>query len=99
MKSTTVLMSEGTYGGKPAWRHYVIVLDEKTVIVDMVPAIFGWNVRGIETQQGPDAWPDMSADDIVAWKLKNHNYAIAEQGEAQRIIELVRSKGIEVANA
>ncbi len=92
MRNTTVLQSEGTYGGKPAWRHYFIVTDTRTVLVDMVPAIFGWNVREIK-EGGAEDWPGMTSEDIVAWKLQNHDIHVVDVTEADRVLAMVKSKG------
>lgn len=91
---TTVLQSEGTIRGQRAWRHYFIVTDTRTVLVDMVPAIFGWNVREIK-ENGAEDWPDMTSDEIVAWKLKNHDVTVVDDaGEVTRVLDLVKSKGV-----
>lgn len=93
---TTVLKSEGT-DPRYRWRHYMIVTDETMVVVDMVPAIMGWNVRSITTQgkgteQGEDAWPNMSEQAIVAWKIKNHDVVVVDGDEATNVLAMVERK-------
>lgn len=89
MNNTAVLQSSGR-----DWRHYFIVTPARAVIfVDMVPALLGWNVRKIESQ-GEEAWPlDMTAADIVAWKLQNHDVVRVTGADADAVIALVKSKG------
>ncbi len=86
----TVLQSEGA---KRAWRRYFIVTETKTINVNMTPAIFGWNVSEIK-EGGAEDWPDMTATDIVAWKLKNHDVHVVEASEADRVLAMVKSKGV-----
>lgn len=61
----TILVREGEN-----WRQYLLVDDERVVIVHMTPAMFGWNIGRID-KQGASDWPDMKRDDIVAWKMRN----------------------------
>lgn len=90
MREITILQSEGK-----GWRHYFIVTAEPVVVlVDMVPAVFGWNVREIERRDANEDWPDMTRDDIVAWKLRNHNHTVVDAAMADQVIDLVKSKGV-----
>lgn len=66
----TILVREGTYP-RHHWKQFLVISDERVVIVDMTPAMWGgWNI-GRVTVQGPHDWPGMSRDAIVAWKWRN----------------------------
>jgi len=63
---------------------HVHVLDEATILIEFTQAMFGWNVRSI-TRFGSNDWPNMTRDQIVAWKYANswvHGQQVRElQGE------------------
>ena len=60
---------DGTYG-RPRWRQFLVITDERVAIVEMTPALYGWNIGRVTIQQGED-WPGMSAERIYAWKRAN----------------------------
>ncbi len=88
----TVLKTENQ-GTQRLWRHYFIVDDHKVTLVEMLPAVLGWNVRKIETAPISRDWPDMSAADVVAWKRRFHDVAIVDGDERRCLLELVQAKG------
>ncbi len=56
-----------------AWRQYMVITDERCVIVEMLPALFGgWKVHRV-TVQGSEDWPRYKRDAIVAFRLGQHN--------------------------
>lgn len=70
--SIVVLIREGSYGralGNVCWRQYLIVTDERVAIVDMVPAMYGWNFGKVTVQDG-DAWRGQDCDSILDWKRR-----------------------------
>lgn len=57
---------------KKTWRQYMVITNQRVAIVEMLPAILGgWNFHR-ETIQGKDDWPNMTRDQIVAYKV-THN--------------------------
>jgi hypothetical protein len=67
-----VLLSEGA-----TWRHYFIPRDNGATLIEMRPAMLGWNVARVSVQ-GAESWPDKSADAIVAWRLASHGANVRE---------------------
>jgi hypothetical protein len=65
----TILLRAGTVGRKE-WRQYAIIRDNSVVILDMVPAVLGWNVDFV-TRQGDESWCGMTEAKIVAYKQCN----------------------------
>jgi hypothetical protein len=61
----TILMREGK-----DWRQYLLVGDERVLVVHMVPALWGgWKFQHVDKQFASD-WPNMSRESIVAWKMR-----------------------------
>lgn len=56
-------------GEKYAWLQYAIIEDARVTILEMSPAVFGWNVKGIVVQGATD-WPNMNAEQIRAFKVQ-----------------------------
>ena len=70
----TILIREGMLGKNP-WRQYMVITDGCVVVVHMTPALIaGWNFQRKDRQDG-DAWPNMTRDQIVAWKLRHDDLA------------------------
>ena len=65
---TTVLVSEDSTG-KRRWRQHFIVRDGGLTLMEMSPAVFGWNVHKV-SEQGSDHWGGMSEASIVAWRME-----------------------------
>lgn len=68
-----ILVREGGGGTTryPQWRQYMVVSDERVATVHMKPAMLGgWNFDKVDIQKGDD-WPDMSRDQIVAYKMRD----------------------------
>lgn len=62
----TILMREGEN-----WRQYLLVGDERVLVVHMVPALFGgWRFDRVNKQFADD-WPSMPREAIIAWKMRN----------------------------
>ena len=49
------------------WRQCEVIADDSVIVVDMEPALFGWNF-GRVTRQGPEDWWGMNAAAILAFK-------------------------------
>jgi len=64
-----ILKREGKCFGK-VWKQYLVCSNERVVIVEMTPAMFGWNIERT-TVQGATDWEGMTASGIVAWKFAN----------------------------
>lgn len=88
-----VLRSEGAIAGNP-WKHLAVVSDERVVWFELIPALLaGWNVKR-SWVHGAEAWPGMTADQIVAWKdASGYPMDRATAGEAEWAI----AKAAEVA--
>jgi len=57
--------------GRADFLEYQVIYDGRVVIVEMTRAILaGWNIGKVICQGAAD-WPDMTRDQIVAWKLAN----------------------------
>lgn len=76
-------------GGKLHWMEYHVVNDDRVILIHLAPApIVGWNIVAIEESQ-PDSWPDMTAAEIVSWKLCNDvgHYTVCDAAETNRALE------------
>lgn len=64
-----IMVAEGT--ARYQWRQYMIITDERCVLVEMLPALLaGWKFHRITVQSG-DSWQGCTRDQIVAWKMAN----------------------------
>lgn len=70
----TILAREGT-DPKYRWLQYMVVTDHRVAVIEMIPALFGWNLGKVTIQTGKDYWGDMTEAQIVAWKLQTDEYA------------------------
>lgn len=61
-----IITREGAIGAH-RWKHHLLIRDARVDIFEMEPAVLGWNLKRI-TVQGAEAWPDMTAEQILAWK-------------------------------
>lgn len=51
-----------------AWKQLAVVMDAQVAWIELVPAyLYGWNVKR-EWRDVGDSWPDMTWENIVAWK-------------------------------
>ena len=71
----TVLMREDAFGatvaGRPyRWLQYIVIAADVVTIIDMTPAVAGWNF-GAVTLQGADCWPGMTPEAIRAYIERN----------------------------
>jgi hypothetical protein len=56
---------------KKTWMQYIHIDDRSVTIVDYTKALlYGWNPSR-SMVQGAEDWPDMSRDEIVAWKFQH----------------------------
>ena len=93
----TILVREGKLG-QGTRRQYLIVSDAKVVIVDMTPALFGWNVGKVTVQDGDD-WGTQTEQEILAWEA---HYAtddltkvwVPEAHDAEFRAKLLRIAGV-----
>jgi hypothetical protein len=69
----TIMIREGKIGANP-WRQYMVISDERVVIIDMLPMLHGWNF-GKCTVQCSEDWPNMKEAKIVDWKHRNDDLA------------------------
>lgn len=53
-----------------SWKQFLVITRGRVALVEMSPALCGWNYGRVTIQTSAD-WGDMSADAIVAWKLRN----------------------------
>jgi hypothetical protein len=72
-----ILIAEGRYGACH-WRQYLVVTDERVVVVHMEPTIWGgWRFLRIDVQDGEE-WRGMTIDAILRYKtVPGHVPAIA----------------------
>lgn len=56
------------------WKQYLVVSDQRVAVVEMVPALYGWNLGRVTVQAAAD-WNGMARDAIVAWKLRHDDRA------------------------
>lgn len=67
MADPVIMVAEST-SPRYSWRQYFVITDERCVVVEMLPALLGgWKFHRIIVQ-GAESWPDMTADQIVAFK-------------------------------
>lgn len=90
-ETLTVLTREGTIGREP-WKHILVIQDNRVALLDMVPAMFGWNLREI-TIQGDAEWCGMTREQIVAFKLNQGDTCI-RPADASEIEFAKRKLGI-----
>lgn len=77
----TILVREGSIN-KHEWKHFVVIGDNKSSIVEMTPALFGWNMGKVTIQSGDDFWCGWKEASIVAFKLEGDpNARIARDDE------------------
>jgi hypothetical protein len=69
----TILVREGSAKGY-CWKQYMVVTDERVAVVEMTPAMFGWNIGRVTVQSGDD-WRGLNAAAIVAWKAQSDDRA------------------------
>lgn len=84
-----VLKIEDRYNAQPRWLHYFVVEADKTTLVEMDRALFGWNTRKITRKPTADDWPGMTVEDIVAWKLRSHDGVVCDESESRRVLDLL----------
>lgn len=78
-----ILVREGDMGPgyrNHRWRQYMLISDESCIVVDMVQALFGWNL-GRVTKQGAADWPNMKRDDIVAYRFRHDTDGLTKDAE------------------
>lgn len=76
-----ILVRESADQKRYAWRQYLVISDEQVAIVEMAPAMLGWNLGRVSVQ-GSNDWPRMSRDEIVAWKARHDDRACVAELEA-----------------
>ena len=91
MTTPVVLKSQDRYSAQPRWLHYFVVTSAGVVLMELDRALMGWNVRKV-TRAHPDDWAGLTPDEIVAWKLRNHDVEKCEVGETDRVLDLVAQK-------
>ena len=84
-----VLKIEDRYNAQPRWLQYLVVEADKTTLVEMDRALFGWNTRKISRKPTADDWPGMTVADIVAWKRHNHDVIVCNENESGRVLNLL----------
>lgn len=90
----TILVSEGTTPGY-RWRQYQVITDGRVVIVELLPALlYGWKFHRVTVQSSED-WPNMTRDQIVAYRLADaHPAAMAgDLGEFREKLLAVAASG------
>lgn len=64
-----IMVAEGT--ARYQWRQYMVITDERCVVVEMLPALLaGWKYHRVTVQSG-ESWQGCTRDQIVAWKVAN----------------------------
>jgi len=53
-----------------AWRQLALVVDQGIYWLELTPTMLGYNVTRHWTH-GPAEWPNMTAERIVAWRLRS----------------------------
>jgi hypothetical protein len=76
----TIMVREGTIG-KHAWKQFMVITDQRVALVEMTPAILGWNIGKVTVQSGED-WASMDESAIVAWKLRNDDKSVVVAPES-----------------
>ena len=85
-----VLKNQDQHSLQPRWRHYFVVDESSVTIVEMVAAALGgWKTRHIDCAPSSRDWPGMTAEAIVAWKLRNHQAVKCDENEAERVLAIV----------
>lgn len=84
-----VLKIEDRYNVHPRWLQYFVVEADKTTLVEMDRALFGWNTRKITRKPTAEDWPKMTVKDIVTWKLHNHDVVVCDESESMRVLDML----------
>ena len=83
-------------GARYVWRNLQLIEDGRVTIIDLRQALLaGWNYDRFSVQDG-DAWGDMPAESIVAWKRSAHGdstYHDLDADAAARSIAWLREQG------
>ncbi len=85
-----VLVRQDEHSSYPRWRNYFVVYESTVTIVEMVRAVLGgWNISTVDSAPASRDWPDMNAEDIVAWKMRNHGSIKCADDEAEHVLAMV----------
>ena len=69
MSEPVIMVAEGKYGSCH-WRQYFVITEGRCVVVEMLRAMLaGWKFHRVHVQAGDYYWPQMTRDQIVAYKL------------------------------
>jgi len=90
----TILVREGSMraGGPLAWKHILVIRDGSVIVLDMVPALLGWNLRGT-TVQGETEWQGMDRAAIVSWLSARGDLRHPTEGEHAFAVSRTRNGG------
>ena len=87
-----VLKSQDQHSLQPRWHHYFIVDESSVTVVEMVAApLGGWKTSNIDRAPSLRDWPEMTAEAIVAWKLRNHQAVKCDVHEAERVLAMLNN--------
>lgn len=83
-------------GSRYVWRQLFLIEDARVTVIHLEPALLGgWRFQRFDVQEG-DAWPDMTAAEIVEWKTvaaQTVPHELVSPEQTARAIDWLREQG------